>query len=432
MSQSFVVRRRIRLCMEGWYYLFVLIFIAGAAILRRANLLLILAAMLVAPLIFNWRFVFATLRKISLQRKTPRQITSGEVFDVEIMVENHRPRLDCWGIQIREQIEWEPSGTTLQGNVEGGSSEVNVVIEKIEAGNKVRVTYQCLLMKRGVYRLRPSRVWTTFPIGLVRCVGTVQNEELIYVSPPIGELSRQWAEWLKPIEVDEPRSMGQKGILDGMFHSIRDYRSGDSRRSIHWRSTAKLGKPAVKQFEQQADEEINIVLDLFQVAENDPTTDPEKTIELALSLVATLVDAACGVGRLELNLLLIGDSIQTFSAQTGSEIQWEICHQLASIGPASSDQTHEELDHFLSEHQFKAPVFVISTRGTIHDLDLQFESYLPITHFPGYSLRQSSGREDHLCWIDVSHANLDTIFHRYKDPAHSQLSAGASSVEEPQ
>ena len=50
-------RRITRLCPEGWYFLFVVTFIIGGAVLGQVNLLVVLAGLMVGPLLFNWRLV---------------------------------------------------------------------------------------------------------------------------------------------------------------------------------------------------------------------------------------------------------------------------------------------------------------------------------------------------------------------------------------
>ena len=66
-----VVRRRAWLTREGWYYLAVLTFIIGGAVLRSVNLLVILAGAMIGPLLFNWRLVIASLTGLVVRRKLP-------------------------------------------------------------------------------------------------------------------------------------------------------------------------------------------------------------------------------------------------------------------------------------------------------------------------------------------------------------------------
>ena len=69
-----VVRRRAWLCQEGWYYVAVLGFIVGGAVLRSVNLLVVLAGVLIAPLLLNWRLVMAALWQVDVRRRIPTQI----------------------------------------------------------------------------------------------------------------------------------------------------------------------------------------------------------------------------------------------------------------------------------------------------------------------------------------------------------------------
>ena len=65
------VRRRAWLSREGWYYLGVLAFIVGGAVLKNVNLLVVLAGMMIAPLLINWRMVMESLRGWSSAASCP-------------------------------------------------------------------------------------------------------------------------------------------------------------------------------------------------------------------------------------------------------------------------------------------------------------------------------------------------------------------------
>jgi uncharacterized protein (DUF58 family) len=72
---------------------------------------------------------------------------------------------------------------------------------------------------------------------------------------------------------------------------LRDYRSGDSRRHIHWRTSARRGKLTVRQFERPLHHDTAIYLDLWQPVR--PTEDDRQHVELAVSFAATLVHDLC-------------------------------------------------------------------------------------------------------------------------------------------
>ena len=84
---------RVSICREGWYYLFVVLFILGGAVMREVNLLVVLAGMMIGPMIFNWRFVRASVQRLSIERKHPTHVGAGEQVHVDVSLTNHRSRL---------------------------------------------------------------------------------------------------------------------------------------------------------------------------------------------------------------------------------------------------------------------------------------------------------------------------------------------------
>lgn len=403
MNKIPIGRRRILLCLEGWYYVLVLSFIAGAAILRRANLLLILAALLTAPLIFNWRFVCATLKKLVFSRKVPPFIEAGQLFDVEVQIENQRSNLDSWSIQLEENIA---------STNESQNERVLISIDKVPCSGSAAATYQCVLFERGVYEFGKVTASTSFPSGLVKAFSVVDLPQKVFVSPRLGKVSMQWKNWLAADEVDEPRSMGGKGNEDGAFHAIRDYRAGDSRRSIHWRSTAKLGKPAVKQFERQSDQEINLVLDLATAEAASPegkfNAATDRT-EFCLSFFASVVDQVCKSESCELNVLLLGNFIKQFRGAASRPVQAEIGRGLAEIDVTILDTGMSELKQFANSNGLVAPLFVVSTRAAVA------KEQLPSIKRSGIVIQRffilgETGQNQMVYWLNAADQNIESWF----------------------
>lgn len=395
MNKETFDRRRIRMSLEGWYYAFVLAFIGSAAILRRANLLLILAAMLTAPILFNWRFVMSSLRRLIVKRVLPRLAVAGKVFRVGLTLGNSAS-MDSWHVQIDETIE-------VEGNQD--SVSVAVIFDRVPFQNRTTRTYECLLHQRGVYTFRHSVISTSYPIGLVRAFAQIENEERIFVGPALGKLSNVWLQWAQPDQVDEPRSIGRKGILDGLFYSVREFRHGDSRRSIHWRSTAKLGKPAVKQYEKQSDRELNLVVDLF--GEQGESTQENNRAEILLSFVATLLDQVCSIGRCEINLLIVGNRHVVHRGHATQAFLEDVNCSLAEMDPDHRIDTSLSIERFLAAETHQSPLVVVSTRPTIHQGCTPIQHDLP---FPSYALATSENAELPCCWIDVNEEAFGKIF----------------------
>ena len=79
---------------------------------------------------------------------------------------------------------------------------------------------------------------------------------------------------------------------DLAFHAIRDYVPGDSRRHVHWKSTAKTGQLMVRQYEETRRSRIaiSIDLDITQYGSDDE-------FEMAISAAASLSLQAVRDGR---------------------------------------------------------------------------------------------------------------------------------------
>src|SRR5437763_12960542 len=101
------IRRRAWLTREGWYYLAVLTFIIGGAVLRSVNLLVILAGTMIAPLLFNWRLAMASLTALVIRRRLPRQTLAGEQLTVEFHVKNQRWWMSSWLLRIEDWMDGE-------------------------------------------------------------------------------------------------------------------------------------------------------------------------------------------------------------------------------------------------------------------------------------------------------------------------------------
>ena len=72
------------------------------------------------------------------------------------------------------------------------------------------------------------------------------------------------------------------------FVGTREYREGDALRKIHWRSWARLGRPVVKEYQEEYFSRIALVLDTFLPTRPRPRECDR--FEAAISVVASLAD----------------------------------------------------------------------------------------------------------------------------------------------
>jgi uncharacterized protein (DUF58 family) len=361
------LRRRAWLTREGWYYLAILTFIIGGAVLRSINLLVVLAGMLIAPLLFNWRLVMASLMGLAAGRRLPAQIVAGEPLTVEIEIENPRRWMSSWFIVVEDWIE-EQRARGQKSEVRGQRSRrrerairVEALIPHVPADGRAIGTYRITLHRRGRYRVGPLRVSTRFPLGLVRGQITLRQHCELIVAPRIGRLLPAWSEMLQTELIGDRQRQPQRGISEGDYYGLRPWQRGDSLRWVHWRSTAKLGRPIVRQFERRKSRDVAIVLDPWLPAK--PAPADEGFLELAISLVATAISDMTSRGQGRLTVAIAGSTPQCFTGPASPVFCEELFTTLADLQGASEYLLGATLNQALHRAPHDAHVLVVSPRA---------------------------------------------------------------------
>ena len=414
------LRRRAWLSREGWYYVGVLAFIVGGAVLRSINLLVILAGMMMGPLLLNWRLVMASLRGLIIARKIPSQITAGTPFTVEISVENTHRWMGSWLIVIEDRIERVEStwpklgggGTGLKHHVltfknrlahwlHGDGTRAEALVASVPPHSTAMTTYRLTLPRRGRYRFGPLRVSTRFPLGLVRGHFTLPASDEMIVLPRLGRLSPEWVQLLESESAGDLRRQEQRGIAEGDYYGLRPWQSGDSTRWIHWRTTAKLGIPTVMQFERQRSRDVAVILDCW--LPNQPTEQEQGHFELAVSVAATAVADLTSRGHSRLTFAVAANAPLCWSAPASSMFCKELLTELAGLSPAGIQSIFEAIAAATDQAPTGARLIVISPRSPAAAAGRSG----PTSGTPGGSTMFDA---ENIRWIDVSSAELPNLF----------------------
>ncbi|MBI3837267.1 MAG: DUF58 domain-containing protein [Planctomycetia bacterium] len=347
-------QRRIRICREGVYYILVVVAVLAGGTARQLNLLMLLGSMLAGPLLFSFIYGRLALRRIEVGRKLPSQTRADQRLVVDVRVTNFRRWLTIWTIQVEDVVQRE--GTFEDP---GEKLAVSVFYSAIAARETKQVSYDGRLPQRGRYRFGPLRVSTRFPLGLVRhSLLLEQNEELI-VHPKIGRLANDWAQVVRESPTGS-QSMSRRGLLEADFYGLRDWRPGDSRRSIHWRTSARRGSFVVRQFEQRRSQDLALLVDLWQPPE--ATDEQLENVETAISFVATVIDEACRQSGRYLVLEMAAHE-PLCRAGTASPLFFrEQMDALSFIMPHHEPQFPPSLGHAVALVPPSLPILLISTR----------------------------------------------------------------------
>lgn len=354
MKPSAASRRQVRLaiCREGWYYLVVLAFVFGGAMLRQINLLLAMAGMMAGPMLLSWRLVVVLQRGLTVHRKVPRGIFAGNPISIGVHLANGRRRGASWAVAVEDEV------------VQDGSPPMRpeVYFGHIPAGESRAKAYHGCLPRRGQYRLGPLRLSTRFPFGLLRRTITVDEIDHIYVYPKLGKLTRHWLHrHHEALEGTQRQRQQPRAGAEGDFFGLRQWRHGDNRRWIHWRSSARHETLVVRQFEQPRNRDVAVLVDLWQPAQ--AGAEELATVELAVSFAATVVAEACRRSGGELLLATTGDDRQPIRGAMSGPLLHEAMQQLAVARAAPEDRLAQMLDATLGRMGAGTEVVLISTRS---------------------------------------------------------------------
>jgi uncharacterized protein (DUF58 family) len=211
------------------------------------------------------------------------------------------------------------------------SGETKALATEIPSGGTSRVSSVLRDLRRGDFVLAPPVVSSADPFGLVSVKREIDESEC--PSARVTVFPRTFHIESLAISSDlswtfsglEPTSRAGAG---GDFLGTREYRFGDSVRTIHWPLSARMGQLIVKEFERTSSTEVTILLDLDARAVWG--ADRESTLEYSIRIAASVADYALGRGNA---VQLVGHSSRflRFPAGKGAYHQQTLMHFLATL-----------------------------------------------------------------------------------------------------
>lgn len=149
--------------------------------------------------------------------------------------------------------------------------------------------------QRGVITIGPASTVRSDPLALFRRQRTWDDAHTLFIHPETTRLPSTSTGFIRDLEGNPSRTIVSDDLS---FHAIREYEPGDSRRHIHWKSTAKTGTLMVRQYEETRRSEMVVAL----ASRGDEYRNPDE-FELAVSATGSLGLRALQDGRdLRVNL----------------------------------------------------------------------------------------------------------------------------------
>lgn len=240
-------------------------FAVGVAAMNTGNnlLYLLLGSMLGFIVVSGWLSEQA-ISGLRFVRRVPRAVTVGQPMRISYTVRNLKKRLPTLAVEITEQ----------------GLSE-SAFLAHVPPKGSADAKSTNSFIRRGIYPLQTLTLATSFPFGLFLKERDIDLTGEVVV----------WPRSDRPVRTPMPgggrvprlglSGRGSAGSR-GEFRSLRGYRPGDDPRDIHWRSSARLREPVIREYERDGAETRWICLD----TRSQPGDAAEVAMEVAASLAA--------------------------------------------------------------------------------------------------------------------------------------------------
>jgi uncharacterized protein (DUF58 family) len=255
------------------------------------------------------------LRQLEGRRRIDELVFAGQACEVVVRVRN-LGRRGLPGLRIED---------------EGPDHSLGWFVERLEGQAEQTFRGTITLPRRGRYSWGPVMVASGYPFGLVwRQTELVPAEEVI-VLPRLGvlhrgRLRRRLLHGSLTRERERRRPQRHPGARDE-FHSLRGYRSGDSPRAIHWRTSARRGELMVREYEDVPNDNLILVLE----ASKGPH------LEAAISLAATVCWEWCRKRGDRMVMAVVGQPFAVLDGTTGPDFARRALECLAVVEGDCSD-----------------------------------------------------------------------------------------------
>jgi len=220
------------------------------------------------PLCWLWARISSRGLDVQVERTTDR-LQVGQQTHTRVRLKSRSSITKIW-LEVEDE-------TTMPGN-----RPRTVITLPAKSMRNWQTAMYC--SRRGVYSAGPIRITSGDPFGLFRMTRKYGEKQRLVILPQPEELPYFWV---------PAAQLPGEGVVHKRTHyvtpnasGIREYYPGDSYNRIHWKSTARLGRPMVKTFEMDPTSNIWIVLDLdqyVQAGEGDESTE-EYGVRIAASL----------------------------------------------------------------------------------------------------------------------------------------------------
>lgn len=335
---------------EGRVWLCIVALVLLVGVIKNINLLALLGYVLLALLVLAGILVGRRLGRLEARRVLDENLFAGTAIRLEVRVHNTSTR-PVLGVCI-EDI--------------GTAHSARWYFDQFEPNDRQMLTAEILLPRRGWYDFAPLAASSTYPFGLWSRRIRIGLPQRVLVLPRPGKILRDRLR--HHLRGADPR--GERVHRHGWrheaaqadFHGLRPFRTGDSPRWIHWRTSARRGELMVREFEDVPGDDLALFVD---------TRADEEARESVIQLAATIVEEWNQRRGDRVLMLVLGSERGMIEGVTGPEHCRALLECLALVNSPG-----ESIGLALHAEQVPASMGIMVLAAHTSDLPAQLEATL--------------------------------------------------------
>jgi len=296
-----------------------------------------------------------SLAGIGVELPVITRMSKDREAKLELRIRNHQQQQRS----LRVALAWPR-------NIRTASETMDVLLPAHSEWS--RLIWPCTPLKRGNYRFDAAYIEGSSPFGFwgVRKTLPVQSEIRVYPNL-LNERKGLAALFLNrgAFGVHARRQVG-KGRD---FEKLREYISGDDYNEIHWKATARRGKPITKVFQIEKTQEVYVILDASRLSAREVQSSRLKArgsklpddsqlgtwnLELGTSVLERFLTAALVLGLAAerqgdlFGLLTFTDKVEKFVRAKNGKDHYSTCREaLYTLKPKIATPDFDELCAFI-------------------------------------------------------------------------------------
>jgi len=341
-----------RLTRDGVIYLAAVAILVLAGVNTGNNLLFLILACMLAGILISGVLSRAVLTGIELKFDLPEHIFAGQPVLAELELRNEKQMWPSFSLRVAGDAKKNPAGILTR----------SVFFPYIPKKSAARLKVELNFPHRGVCRQDAFAIRTRFPFGFFEKTRRVDSPIEIVVYPHVLPAAQLYD--VLPLLSGEMTSFFRGRGHE--LHSLREYVSTDSARSVDWKVTAKSQRLMVREFTREDERRVMLIFDPFA---GSPAADASalarsakaERFERAVSLAASI---AWHFYEIDSALQFRTHRVCTPMAPA-SEIVYDALRELALIRPDASSAGSAFLDELTSERDIFKIVLTSRSQKTI-------------------------------------------------------------------